>query len=76
MYIIFSLWQVFIITEGSVANKHECVEFVSQRSEYARLFPIGIGESCQRTMITGLARAGNGKAHFLNLNEKPYNTVS
>ncbi|XP_067944301.1 von Willebrand factor A domain-containing protein 5A-like isoform X3 [Watersipora subatra] len=67
--------QVFLITEGTIANKHECVEYVSARAEYARLFPIGIGETCERNMITGLARAGNGKPHFLNLNEKPYNTV-
>lgn len=73
---VFFCIQVFIITEGSVSNKHECVEYVTQRSEFARLFPIGIGESCERAMIAGLSRAGNGKPHFLKVNEKPYNTVS
>ena len=49
---------------------------MSQRADYARLFTVGIGESCHRAMITGLARAGNGKPHILKLNEKPYNMVS
>lgn len=69
-------FQIFILSEGSTTNKHECIEFVSQRADYARLFTVGIGESCHRAMITGLARAGNGKPHILKLNEKPYNMVS
>lgn len=66
---------MFIISEGQDAHKHECVDYITQRAEFARLFPIGIGESCNRAMIAGIARAGNGKPHFLKLNEKPYNTV-
>ena len=72
----FVRYQIFILSEGSTTNKHECIEFVSQRADYARLFTVGIGESCHRAMITGLARAGNGKPHILKLNEKPYNMVS
>lgn len=51
-----------IVTDGMIAVEHEAFDFIRQNLNKANLFSFGIGESVNRYLMEGMARAGSGEA--------------
>jgi len=52
--------QVFIITDGEVEDKDNCIELVRKNANNTRLFAFGIGNSVDKDLVNRMARAGEG----------------
>eukprot|EP01118_Nematostelium_gracile_P006839 TRINITY_DN2208_c0_g1_i1.p1 TRINITY_DN2208_c0_g1~~TRINITY_DN2208_c0_g1_i1.p1 ORF type:complete len:913 (-),score=285.21 TRINITY_DN2208_c0_g1_i1:11-2749(-) len=52
--------QVFVMTDGDVSNKKECIEVVKKNAETTRVFTFGIGEQASVELVEGMAKAGSG----------------
>ncbi|XP_035711434.1 von Willebrand factor A domain-containing protein DDB_G0292740-like [Folsomia candida] len=57
--------QVFVLSDGEVSNTEEVISLVKQNSSNSRLFALGIGSSCSRHLIQGIADAGKGTSAFV-----------
>jgi Ca-activated chloride channel family protein len=57
--------QVFLLTDGCVENRSECVELVKKHSNTTRVFSFGIG-GCDRTLIRDIASAGHGRSELVS----------
>ena len=56
--------QVVLLTDGEVKNTQDVVKEARQGSHNTRIFSFGIGRDADKELVTGLARAGGGKAAF------------
>ena len=57
--------QVFLLTDGEIANVDEVLNLCSSMSESTRIFSFGLGFSPSRSLVKGLARATNGRSVFI-----------
>ncbi|CAN9511055.1 unnamed protein product [Ophioblennius macclurei] len=57
--------QLFIFTDGEVANTKEVLDLVKKNSDSHRCFSFGIGEGASSALINGLATEGGGHAQFI-----------
>ena len=58
------LRQIFVLTDGSVSNSDEVVRLVRRNAQAGRVFSLGLGSYCDRHLVKGIARSGNGTAVF------------
>lgn len=63
--------QIFIITDGQICDPDSTLEIIRRNSEFFRIFPIGVGETCSRHMIRTLGLTGRGVAEFITPNKIP-----
>jgi von Willebrand factor A domain-containing protein 5 len=57
--------QVFLLTDGEIANVDEVLNLCGSMSESTRIFSFGLGLSPSRSLVKGLARATNGCSVFI-----------
>ncbi|CAF2135272.1 unnamed protein product [Rotaria magnacalcarata] len=57
--------QIFLLTDGEIANVDEVLNLCSSMSESTRIFSFGLGLSPSRSLVKGLARATNGRSVFI-----------
>jgi hypothetical protein len=62
--------QIFVLTDGSVSNTHECIREVKLNEKIARCFTFGIGSGASSELVEGMARAGGGTAEFIKEGER------
>lgn len=66
--------QLFLLTDGEVNNTQECIDTVRRHASSTRVFTFGIGNDASKTLVAGMAEAGEGKAEFVrpgdNMEEK------
>lgn len=60
---------VCFITDGYVGNDMEIIGEI-QKHPNARVFSFGIGNSVNRFLLSGMAKAGRGDVEFVNLSDK------
>jgi len=65
------LRMVVFCTDGFIGNEAEIIEAVERLRGPARVFGFGIGESVNRYLVEGVARAGRGAAEVVSLAEPP-----
>ncbi|CAF1043172.1 unnamed protein product [Adineta ricciae] len=63
--------QVFILTDGEIANTDQVIELCRSMASNTRIFSFGLGPTSSRSLVKGVARATNG--HFVFI--APNNTV-
>ncbi|XP_055343969.1 von Willebrand factor A domain-containing protein 5A-like [Paramacrobiotus metropolitanus] len=56
--------QLFILTDGEVSNTEQVIDLVKKNASDSRVFSFGIGDSCSRSLVNGIALAGNGKSEY------------
>ena len=61
--------QIFVLTDGEVSNTQEVIELVRKNAPNSRVFAFGLGDSPSRSLVNGIAAAGNGKAEFIKTGE-------
>ena len=60
---------VCFMTDGFVGNDAQILQYVRDHRQSARMFPFGVGNSVNRSLIDGMAREGRGVAEYALLNE-------
>jgi Ca-activated chloride channel family protein len=60
---------VTFMTDGYIGNDREVIAFVRAHLGSARIFSFGVGDSVNRYLLEGLARAGRGVSTFITLDE-------
>lgn len=55
------------LTDGYVGNDMQIVDYVRKHRDRAYMFPFGIGDSVNRFLLEGMARAGQGSAEVVTL---------
>ena len=63
------LRQIFVLTDGAVSNEQNVIALVKSNSQFGRVFSLGLGNSCSRRLVKGIARSGNGNAVFASTEE-------
>ncbi|XP_055344115.1 von Willebrand factor A domain-containing protein 5A-like [Paramacrobiotus metropolitanus] len=56
--------QLFVLTDGEVSNTEQVIDLVKKNASNSRVFSFGIGDSCSRSLVNGIALAGNGKSEY------------
>jgi hypothetical protein len=59
---------VLFLTDGYVGNDMAIIDAVRNNAHTTRVFSFGIGNSVNRYLLEGMARAGRGEAEFVLLN--------
>ena len=59
---------VTLMTDGYIGNDQEVINFVRKFRASSRWFPFGTGNSVNRTLIDGVAKAGGGEPDYVYLN--------
>ncbi|OQV19139.1 von Willebrand factor A domain-containing protein [Hypsibius exemplaris] len=67
--------QIFVLTDGEVTNTQEVISLVRQNADNSRVFAFGLGQSPSRSLVNGIALAGNGKAEFIKHGEVLENSI-
>ena len=57
---------LFILTDGEVDNREECLELISLNSDKFKVHAIGIGSSFDKILIQNAGIQGKGSYHFVN----------
>jgi Ca-activated chloride channel family protein len=66
---------VVFCTDGFIGNEAEIIAAVEALRGEARVFGFGIGESVNRYLVEGVARAGRGAAEVVSLKDPPDEAV-
>ncbi|CAF1094814.1 unnamed protein product [Adineta steineri] len=61
--------QVFILTDGEIANTNEVIELCRSMALTTRIFSFGLGPTSSRSLVKGIARATNGHFVFIAPND-------
>jgi hypothetical protein len=56
---------VVFLTDGQVGNDHAIIDAIQRHRAGTRVFTIGIGNSVNRYLLDGMARAGGGVADYI-----------
>lgn len=62
--------QIFVLTDGQVANVGQIVSLIATRKGSCRVFSMGLGSCACHALVNGMARAGNGVACYSSFSEK------
>ena len=57
---------LFILTDGEVDDREECLELISTNSEKFKVHAIGIGSSFDKQLIQNAGMQGKGSYHFVS----------
>ena len=57
---------LYILTDGEVNNREECLELISSNSEKFKVHAIGIGSSFDKILIQNAGLQGKGSYQFVN----------
>ena len=57
---------LFILTDGEVDDREECLDLISKNSDKYKIHSIGIGSSFDKKLIQSAGLQGKGSYHFVN----------
>ncbi|KAM7534573.1 hypothetical protein Aperf_G00000111989 [Anoplocephala perfoliata] len=57
--------EIIFLTDGDVVNHSEIISLIAANASSTRLSAIGLGQGASTALISGAARAGNGRALFV-----------
>lgn len=61
--------QIVLLTDGQISNEPAVLKLAKDRAAFNRIFSFGIGNSCSRSLVEGIARATRGAAEFVGEGE-------
>jgi hypothetical protein len=56
--------RIFLLTDGEVGNKSEIIEFAKNSNKITKIHTFGIGDGCDRKLVSETAYAGRGSCNF------------
>jgi hypothetical protein len=56
---------VIVLTDGAVANTEQVISLCGSNVEVFRVFTMGIGSECSKSLVSGIADAGKGRAEYV-----------
>ena len=57
---------LFLLTDGEVDNSDQVISLIESNNHRARVFSLGIGNSCSTYLVNGCASAGKGKSEYVS----------
>ena len=57
---------IFLLTDGQVRNRDECIDLITKNSNRFRLHAIGIGNNFDKVLIKRSGKVGKGSSFFVN----------
>jgi hypothetical protein len=61
--------QIFVLTDGEVANVEEIIALIKNCKGNHRIFSLGLGSSACHYLVNSIARVGHGTSMYASLNE-------
>jgi hypothetical protein len=61
---------VFLLTDGEVTNTEQVLKSVKKSTGDTRVFTFGIGADASKTLVSGIAKFGNGRAEYVRSGER------
>lgn len=65
-----TLRQIFLLTDGSVSNTNQVINIAKKNVSNSRIFTFGIGSGASTSLIRNVAKVTNGRATFVQDNER------
>jgi hypothetical protein len=63
--------RIFLLTDGEdVDNKFEIIEFAKNSNKITKIHTFGIGDGCDRKLVSETAYAGRGSCNFVTESTK------
>ena len=57
---------IFLLTDGQVHNRDECIDLITKNSDKFRVHAIGIGNNFDKVLIERSGKVGKGSSFFVN----------
>jgi Ca-activated chloride channel family protein len=61
--------QIVLLTDGQISNEPAVLKLAQNRAQVNRIFSFGIGNSCSRSLVEGIARATHGATEYIGEGE-------
>lgn len=61
--------QIVLLTDGQISNEPAVLKLAKDRAAFNRIFSFGIGNSCSRSLVEGIARATHGATEYIGEGE-------
>ena len=61
--------QIVVLTDGQISNEPAVLKLAQNRAQVNRIFSFGIGNSCSRSLVEGIARATHGATEYIGEGE-------
>ena len=56
--------RIFLLTDGQVDNTSKIIEFAKNNNKITKIHTFGIGDGCDRKLVSETAYAGKGSCNF------------
>ena len=67
---------IFLLTDGDVEDVDQILSYVKKNIGDSRIFTFGLGMDAGRKLVSGLAKAGRGKAEFIPSGTRPESKIA
>ena len=71
---------IFLLTDGEVSNKKECIKLIKANSDRFRVNAFGLGKEFDKDLIEKCGKVGNGTSYFVeeveNINSSVFNALN
>ena len=56
--------RIFLLTDGEVNNAPQIIEYAKNNNKITKIHTFGIGDGCDKDLVSNTAKAGRGSFNF------------